>query len=57
MAEDCTGFKYGPPKSQRGMKSKDIEIVEGTGVNLEPTFVTPRENKEKFGQETPPENI
>ena len=53
MAKDYTIFNYGTPSPQKDLKSQDITIVSGPGMNPEPKFVLPGYIKEKVGKEPP----
>ena len=50
----CNIFNYGPQRPQKGVKSKYITIVTGSGVKPEPTFALPGNNKGEVRKEPPP---
>ena len=57
VAQDYTILDYIHPVPQKDIKSQDITIVAGPGVNLAPKFVLLGNSKEKVGKETPPDEL
>ena len=47
VAQDYTGFNYGPLILQKYLKPQDRTIVEGPGMNPATRFVLPGHRKEK----------